>query len=130
VIYLDTSAATKLVRPEAESTRLTVFLAERAAAPLVSSALLYPELIRAVSRYHPELAPRAVALVQRIMVVPMTNDIVVGAATVGPPALRTLDAIQLTTAVTIRAELDHFVTYDKRLADAAAMLGLAVEMPN
>jgi len=129
VIYLDTSAATKLVRPEAESQPLAIFLAERVAAPLVSSVLLYPELIRAVSRHHPELAPRAVALVQRIMMVPLANDLVFAAATIGTPALRALDALHLATAISISAELDHFVTYDKRLAGAAATIGLAVAAP-
>jgi predicted nucleic acid-binding protein len=130
VIYLDTSAAAKLVHPEAESAALAVFLTEHIASPLVSSALLHPELVRAVSRHRPELAARAMALLQRIMMVPLANDIVVSAATIGAPALRTLDALHLATAATIGSELDAFITYDKRLADAATEIGLAVAAPS
>jgi predicted nucleic acid-binding protein len=129
VIYLDTSAAAKLVHPEAESAALAVFLAERIAQPLVSSALLYPELVGAVGRYRPELAPRATALLQRIMIVPLANDIVTDAATIGGPALRTLDALHLATAVSVGGEIDAFVSYDRRLADAAARIGLTVAAP-
>jgi uncharacterized protein len=129
VIYLDTSAAAKLVHPEVESDALTVFLTERIRSPLVSSALLYPELIRAINRHRPELSGRAIALLQRIMIVPLANDIVTSAAIIGTPALRTLDALHLATATTIATELQAFVTYDKRLADAAAGIGLAVFAP-
>jgi uncharacterized protein len=129
MIYLDTSAAAKLVHTEAESAALAVFLADRIAEPLVSSALLYPELVRAVTRHRPELATRAVALVQRMMTVPLASDIVVSAATIGTPLLRTLDALHLATAATVAAELQAFVTYDKRLADAAGSIGLVVAAP-
>jgi predicted nucleic acid-binding protein len=129
VIYLDTSAAAKLVHPEVESDALTVFLTERIRSPLVCSALLYPELIRAVDRHRPGLSGRAVALLQRIMTVPLANDIVASAATIGTPALRALDALHLATAATIATELQAFVTYDKRLADAAVGIGLAAFAP-
>jgi len=129
VICLDTSAAAKLVHPEAESAALAVFLTERIATPLVSSALLYPELVRAVSRHRPDLAGRAIALAQRVMVVPLASDIVMSAATIGTPNLRTLDALHLATAATIGSELTAFVTYDKRLAEAATGIGLNVVAP-
>lgn len=129
MIYLDTSAAAKLIQIEAESAALAVFLAERLSTPLVSSALLYPELVRAVGRQRPDLVPRAITLVQRMMTVPLMSQIVEQAATIGHPQLRTLDALHLATAATIATELDAFVTYDKRLADAAARIGLAVAAP-
>lgn len=129
MIYVDTSAAAKLVVPEAESPALSVFLAERISIPLVSSALLYPELVRAVTRHRPEMAGRAVALVQRVMTVPLAHDIVISAATIGSPLLRTLDALHLATAATIATELDTFLTYDKCLAEAATRLRLNVVAP-
>lgn len=129
MIYLDTSAAAKLIHPEAESAALAVFLTERIATPLVSSTLLYPELVRAVSRHRPDLAGRAVALIQRIMTVPLATDIVMSAATIGTPSLPTLDALHLSTSATIGSELTAFITYDKRLADAATGIGLAVVAP-
>lgn len=129
MIYLDTSAAAKLVLSESESDALAMFLVERITTPLVSSVLLYPELVRAVNRHRPELAERAVALLQRIMMVPLDHAIVVGSATVGNPLVRTLDALHLATAVTIRSELDVLITYDKRLAESAEALGLTVAAP-
>ena len=45
------------------------------------------------------------------------------AATLGPPVLRTLDAIHLATALAMVPELDAFVTYDDRLAEAARASG-------
>lgn len=129
MIYLDTSAAAKLVHTEAESVALAIFLAERITTPLVSSTLLYPELVRAVSRHDPALTARAIALVQRIMTIPLAQDIVINAATIGGPGLRTLDALHLSTAATIGTELKAFVTYDKRLADCASGVGLTVVAP-
>jgi hypothetical protein len=46
------------------------------------------------------------------------------AATVGPPGLRTLDAIHLAAA-----QLRALVTCDTRLADAGESLGIAVASP-
>jgi predicted nucleic acid-binding protein len=129
MIYLDTSAAAKIVHPETESTALAIFLTEHIGRPLVSSALLHLELVRAVTRHRPDLSARATALLRRVMMVPVANDILVGAATIGTPALRALDALHLATAEIIASELDAFVTYDKRLADAATGIGLRVAAP-
>jgi predicted nucleic acid-binding protein len=61
--------------------------------------------------------------------VPLTTDILASAATIGGPALRTLDALHLASAAVIASEVAAFVTYDKRLADAARGIGLVVEAP-
>ncbi|HZE39992.1 MAG TPA: type II toxin-antitoxin system VapC family toxin [Stackebrandtia sp.] len=129
LIYLDTSAAAKLVHTESESAALGTYLVERIQSVLASSTLLYPELVRAVSRHRPQLRPRAVALMQRIMTVPMDWDIVTSSATIGTPMLRTLDALHLATATSIKDELDAFVSYDKRLCDAALEVGMTVDSP-
>ena len=129
MIYLDTSAAAKLVKDECESAELAVFITARIGEPLVSCALIFPELIRAVTRVDPGLASRATALLQRIMTVPMATDIVLSSATVGNPGLRTLDAIHLSSALAIAEEVSSFVTYDKCLAEAATMAGFSVEAP-
>jgi predicted nucleic acid-binding protein len=130
VIYLDTSAAAKLIQHETESTALTMFLTENLSDALVSSILLYPELVRAVGRRRPDLVPRAIAMAKRVMTVPLSHQIVEQAATIGNPLLRTLDALHLATAVTVAEELHAFVTYDKRLADAATDIGLTVATPS
>jgi predicted nucleic acid-binding protein len=51
------------------------------------------------------------------------------AQTVEPATVGSLDAIHLATALRIRSQLTSFVTYDKRLADAAQAAGLTVDMP-
>ncbi len=51
------------------------------------------------------------------------------AATLDPLSLRSLDAIHLTAALVLENELDEVITYDQRMADAAAILGLAVTNP-
>lgn len=43
--------------------------------------------------------------------------------------VRSLDAIHLATALRGRSRLTAFLTYDKRLADAAREAGLPVEAP-
>ncbi|HEY1618573.1 MAG TPA: hypothetical protein VGG25_13210 [Streptosporangiaceae bacterium] len=47
-----------------------------------------------------------------------------------PATVRSLDALHLATALRTGRRLSSFVTYDKRLADTAAAVGLAVEMPS
>ena len=46
-----------------------------------------------------------------------------------PVGLRSLDAVHLATALSVREEIGVFLTYDKRLADAATDLGLNVAKP-
>lgn len=50
------------------------------------------------------------------------------AATVEPARLRSLDAIHLATALLVDG-IDEFVSYDRRLADAARDRGLNVVSP-
>jgi uncharacterized protein len=48
---------------------------------------------------------------------------------VEPALVRTLDAIHLATAMALVPDLDAFVTYDDRMAEAARALGLPVVRP-
>ena len=51
------------------------------------------------------------------------------AGTIGPPGLRSLDAIHLATALSIGDYPEAFVTYDERLATAARAAGFNVISP-
>jgi uncharacterized protein len=51
------------------------------------------------------------------------------AQTAKPATVRSLDAIHLGTALYSRSQLTSFVTYDKRLRDAADAAGLPVDSP-
>jgi uncharacterized protein len=128
MIYLDTSAALKLVVPEAETPALEIWIAERAGVPRVSSRLLRIEMLRSVARNAPERVSRANVILSSIAALSI-DDITPTAEVIGDAELRSLDAIHLATAHELRTELTAFVCYDKRLSDSARMLGLPVEAP-
>jgi hypothetical protein len=62
--------------------------------------------------------------------VPITRDLLETAADLGPPSLRSLDALHLATALSLGSALDAFVVYDERLARAATEAGLPVVAPS
>lgn len=59
----------------------------------------------------------------------LDGDVVRRAATVEPANVRALDAIHIASALLVASELDAFVTYDIRMADAAGRHGLPVVAP-
>lgn len=128
MIYLDTSAAIKLVLPEAETAALELWITERAGVPRVSSRLLRIEMLRSVARTAPERMGRANVVLSSVALISM-DDIAPTAEVIGDRVLRSLDAIHLATAHELRTELTALVCYDKRLGDAARALGLPVEAP-
>jgi predicted nucleic acid-binding protein len=128
MIYMDTSAALKLVMPEAETSGLEMWIAERAGVPRVSSRLLRIEMLRGVARTAPERLTRANVVLSSVALVSM-DDVAPAAEVIGDRTLRSLDAIHLATAHELRTELTAFVCYDKRLCDSARTLGLPVESP-
>jgi uncharacterized protein len=129
VIYLDTSAFVKLIRGERETPALQVFLRDRPAGPLVSSALLVVETRRAILREAPDQLARADLLLTRIDQVEVTRPVLEAASRLPDPALRSLDAIHLATALQLEGDLEAVVTYDGRLAAAAARQKLPVVTP-
>ena len=128
MIYLETSAALKLVVAEPETARLELWMAERAGIPRVSSRLLRIEMWRAVTRAAPHRISRANVVLSAIALLSM-DDVAQAAEVIGDKTLRSLDAIHLATAHEIRTDLSSFVCYDKRLQDSAHALGLPVEAP-
>lgn len=128
MIYLDTSAALKLVLPEPETESLELWIAERAGVPRVSSRLLRIEMLRAVARNAPHRMNRANAVLSAVALLSM-DDIAPTAEVIGDQMLRSLDAIHLATAHEVRTDLTAFVCYDKRLCDSAHALGLPVATP-
>lgn len=128
MIYLDTSAALKLVLPESETPALELWIAERASLARASSRLLRIEMLRAVSRHAPHRMDRANIILSGVVLLSM-DDAAATAETIGDQALRSLDAIHLATAHGLRTALTAFITYDKRLLTAAAAMGLPAESP-
>jgi predicted nucleic acid-binding protein len=128
MIYFDTSAALKLVRPESETAGLELWIAERAGIARVSSRLLRIELLRSVARNAPERMSRANVVLSSIALISI-DEVASTAEVIGDRTLRGLDAVHLATAHVLRAELSAFLCYDKRLRDSAHALGLPVEAP-
>jgi predicted nucleic acid-binding protein len=95
-----------------------------------ASALVEVEVVRAVARVAPGNVAEAQRVVSQLPVVEPTETIRRHAAALDPPTLRTLDAIHLATALAAGDELDGLLTYDTRLAAAAAAHGLTVLAPS
>ena len=128
MIYLDTSAALKLVLPEPETAALEAWIAQRAGIPRVSSRLLRVEMLRAVTRQAPHRTNRAHVILSAIALLSM-DDAAPTAEVLGDSLLRSLDAIHLATAYGIRTDLTAFICYDKRLCESAKAAGLPVTHP-
>lgn len=126
-IYLDSAAIVKLVHAENETQALREWLDERIDSPWTSSALLEIEAFRALARYAPQSAARLHPVLDLINLVDIDADVRILAQTVKPATVRSLDAIHLATALRVRPA--SFITYDKRLADAAREAGLVVDTP-
>ena len=129
MIYLDSAAVVKLVHAEPESAALRGWLDERSETPWISSVLTEIESFRALARYAPQAAPRLPAVLDQIDLIDLDQRIRMLARTVTPATVRSLDAIHLATALSSRASLTSFVTYDKRLLDAAQAASLPIDSP-
>ena len=129
MIYLDSAAVVKLVHAEPESAALRGWLDERAENGWISSVLTEIESFRALARYAPESVARLPAVLDQIDLIDLDQRIRTLAQTIRPATVRSLDAIHLGTALTVRPVLTSFVTYDKRLLDAAQAAGLPIDSP-
>ncbi len=132
MIYLDTSALTKLLVAEAETTDLQSWLIAQTdqGEYTVTSALGRVELMRAVARQEePGLPERARYLLDGLDILPITDAVIALAESIGPATLRSLDAIHLASASQIRHELTSFVTYDHRLLAGCRDVGFDTQSP-
>jgi uncharacterized protein len=116
----------KLAVEEAQSAALLAALAGRG--PFVTSVVGEIETLRVCRRAQIPSA-HVDELRAGLAIVALDDEVRRLAHEVGSPVLRTLDAIHLATAVSLRDELESFVTYDLRLAQATADAGLAVLSP-
>jgi predicted nucleic acid-binding protein len=126
-VYLDSSAIVKLVVTEAESRALTDYLRDHPSR--VSCALARVEVIHAVRPHGAAAVVRAGRLLARISLLRLDDVLLDAAAELEGTTVRSLDAIHLAAARAFEDELAEVVTYDRRMADAAHRLGLAVSAP-
>ncbi|HEY5247558.1 MAG TPA: type II toxin-antitoxin system VapC family toxin [Dermatophilaceae bacterium] len=124
MIYLDSSALLKLLFEESESAALAQWISERSSTPLVSSELARVEVVRAARRLDAKVVPAARALMSQLDLIPLHTGLLDEAADVGELLSRSLDAIQLASALSIRDDLTAFVAYDNRLIAAAETAGI------
>ncbi len=129
MIYLDSAAVVKLAHAEPESPALRRWLNDRAETGWISSVLTEIESFRALARYAPAAVSRLPAVLDQVDLIGLDPRIRIMARTVQPVTVRSLDAIHLGTALHSRAGLTSFVTYDRRLLDAAQAAGLPVDSP-
>ena len=132
--YLDASAVVKLVVRESGSDALGAVLG--GSPSIVSSELVRAELPRAIRRLSGEdettrerLIDAAIERLAHLDLISVSPERLDAAGALVDPALRTLDAIHIASALVIAGELDAFITYDTRQAAAATRLGLPVRTP-
>jgi uncharacterized protein len=142
LIYFDTCALLKLIRADAQSGALGAFIDARPGTRWFTSELARTELARTVRRVNHDNRGRLAdearlraelsyveRLWERLDLIAVSTRVLTQAADIEQPFLRTLDAIHLAAATSLRAGLSAFVTYDKRLAAAGGELGLPVRSP-
>jgi predicted nucleic acid-binding protein len=124
-LYVDTSALLKRLFAEDESAAVRAILRQRNADGdlVASSELAWVEVARAVLRAEVidvDTAIRdACAGISRY---PLSSVVMSRARRIGPPTLRSLDAIHLASAISLG--VTELLTFDRRLAQAAESLGV------
>jgi uncharacterized protein len=134
LIYCDSSALLKRSFQELESGALEEHLVGRVTDghTLVSSALTWIEVNRAIRARREELEPRVWIQFERTAMsgideLPLDATTMSLARRIGSPSLRSLDAIHVAAAVT--ADVIEMVTYDHRLAEVANEMGIETVRP-
>lgn len=130
VLYVDSSALLKRVVAEAESFAVRALLKERHLAGdlITASSLAWLEVWRSLRRTGVADVEEVVkAAMSGVAEHPLDEAVLQRARHVGAGELRSLDAIHLASAIAVGAE--SLLTYDTRLAGAAAALGLVALAP-
>lgn len=133
MIYVDSCALLKFIKPEAESAALRAW---REALPadteLLTSELANLEITRTLLRAginHQQVPYFAGQAVRGVYQVDLTSTVLGRAMAYRTAKLGSLDAIHLASAEPFRSDLSEFVTYDKELSAAAEDLGFPVVSP-
>jgi uncharacterized protein len=128
-VYLDSSAIIKLVFEEPETSALETFLADRPTR--ISSVLARVEVLRVTRTVADAMVTtHAHDVLARIQLVRPDDALFRQAADVEPSELRALDAVHLTTALSLGSDLAGMIVYDKQLGQAARRAGLTVWAPS
>lgn len=126
MIYLDSSALLMLVVERPHTSAQRGFL-QHAHEKTSTATIGFVETVRTCERVgrYPNLMSR---LLHDHAEIPVTTRVRDAAANL-PGRIRSVDAIHLASAEQLGGDLTAFVTYDRRLAEAARNAGLPVETP-
>ena len=127
MIYMDTSALVTWMTRRSHWAELDAFLQQRVTQPLATSTLGFVETVRTLDLMGH--FPKAMEdLDARITEILLTREVRDGASLlVG--RLRTLDAIHVASALSLRDDLTAVVTYDRRMLETARAEGLPAHAP-
>lgn len=119
VVYVDSSALVRLATDEPGVEAVSALITDDA--EIVTSAVALVEVRRALARVAPGYDPDDV--LDQCIVIGLDPDVIAHAGLLEPASLRSLDAIHIASALSIAADLDAFVTCDRRQASAAMAAG-------
>ena len=127
ILYLDTSAAVRLLIEHPETGTLQFYLDEMSQhATIVSSVVMETELRRlAAEKGAPQIL--ATSILGGINLIDPLRSYFAMAGLLPVHGLRSLEALHLITAM--RAEADVMVAYDRPLIEAASSVGLSSISP-
>ena len=126
--YVESSALVKIAINEPDGPSLRQALREHDA--VVTSELAVVEVGRAARRDDGDAGlVRARAALLGLAPVAIDRPILDRAAMLEPPALRSLDAVHVATALALEERDVVFYSYDRRTLDAAEANGLTVASP-
>ena len=94
---------------------------------MAASALVRTELRRAALRLDAGLLPGVEAVLDRLHLLRVDDEVLDLAGRLAPATLRSLDALHVAAA--LRTGADVLVTYDAQMADAARAAGVSAVAP-
>ena len=92
--------------------------------------VLYDERARAPDSARDDLTHRVEKLLDAVITISVSDELLDAAGALPESGLRSLDAIHLATALHLGNGLSDFVTYDRRLLAAARQAGLSTAAPH
>ena len=129
-LYLDSSAIVKLVVAEPETAALVETVRGRG---LLTSEIALAEVPRAIRRVvsgrrkneREALGAALQQVLEALAYVPLDRALLVRAGSFREAYLRTLDAIHLASALAVDTDIEAFITYDERQAEALSVTSIA-----
>ncbi len=127
VIYLDSSALSRLVIEQPESSALADWLDARGEEVLVTSVFSRVQVLRRCRELAPDLVPAALSLLAELALVPLSPEIVDAAWSLPHPCLDDESAIHLASALSLGSDLTALLSYREELRNCATQL--TIESP-